>query len=161
MLKLTTAFFYSRLYYGSKVWLISTLTVRLKKMLWQSSSRMLRIVDKDYAGINSFMSLHIKYMRATPEMWGNYSTACALKHVMSTQTPESIVISITLNVLNSERRAGMICTRSNVCKIGFNCLSNRLQFVTKRLKVNWMDMSKDAFRRLVKGVFINDVLLEI
>ena len=159
MLKLATAFFYSRLYYGSKVWLISTLTARLKKVLWQSSARMLRIVDKDYVGIKSFMSLHIKYRRATPEMWGNYSTACALKHVMSTQTPDSIVNNLTLNVLNNERRLGMICTRSNVCKIGFNCLSNRLQYVTNRMKVNWMDMSKTSFRRFAKGLFINDVLL--
>ena len=125
----------------------------------KKSSRLLHIVDKDYAGTRSFLSLHKKYKRATPEMWGNYSTACALKQVLTAQKPECIVNGLTLNVLHNERRQGMVCTRSNATKIGFNCLSNRVQIVTNKMMVNWMDMSKERFRKFAKDMFINDQLL--
>ena len=158
LLKMATAYFYSRLYYGAKVWLISTLSARLKKLMWQTSSRMLQIVDKDYVRAHSFMYLHKKYCRATPEMWGNYSTACALHQTMSTQKPHGIVNGLTMNALNNERRPGLLFTRSNVTKMGFNCLSNRVQSVTNRLTINWMDMPKEAFKALCKSSFIKDPL---
>ena len=44
ILRLATSFFYSKLYYGAKVWLISTLKADLKKKIWQASSYMLKIV---------------------------------------------------------------------------------------------------------------------
>ena len=154
LLKLATAYFYSRLYYGAGVWLITTLTANLKKKLWQSSSRMLRIIDKDYERLNSFRSLHLKYKRASPEQWGNYTTAVALYRIITSQSQDSLVNAITLNVLHNERREGMLLTRSNNTKMGYNCLSNRLQFVTNKLHGNWMDMTTSQFRMLCKKTFI-------
>ena len=158
MLILATAYFYSRLYYGARIWLISTLSAKLKKTLWQTSSRMLRIVDKDYRCVNSFVTLHKKYRRATPEMWGNYSTACALHHVFTTQKPTSIINGLTMNVLHEERRQGLKFTRSNCVKIGFNCLSNRVQNVSGKMSFNWMDMPNLSFKRTCKQIFIGDPL---
>ncbi len=51
-------FFYSRLYY-----------VTLKKKLWQASSKMLKICQKDWQRHYSFRTLHKISCRATPEMW--------------------------------------------------------------------------------------------
>ena len=75
MLKLATAFFYSTLYYGAKIWLISTLNHVIKRQLWQISSRMLQIVDGKRDQSISFLTLHKKYNRATPAMWNKYVTA--------------------------------------------------------------------------------------
>ena len=161
MLNLATAYFYSRLYYGAKVWLISTLSAKLKKILWQTSSRMLRIVDKDYQCVNSFVSLHKKYMRATPEMWGNYSTACALHHIFTTQKPNTIIERLTMNLLHDERRQGMKFTRSNCVRVGFNCLSNRVQNVSGKMSFNWMDMSKLSFKIACKRIFIANPLSQL
>jgi hypothetical protein len=81
MVKLSTALFYSRLYYGAKVWLSSALSVTLKKKLWQASSKMLKICQKDWQGQFSFKTLHKISGRATPEMWSNYSAACGMYNV--------------------------------------------------------------------------------
>ena len=126
MLKLATALFYSRLYYVAKVWLSSALSATLKKKLWQTSSKMLKICQKDWLGTYSFKTLHKISNRATPEMWSNYSTACGMFHVISTGVPEDTLVNMTENFLNSERNEGLQFTRSNKLKIGFNCLSNRL-----------------------------------
>ena len=158
LLKLATAYFYSRLYFGAKVWLISTLAVGLKKLLLQSSSRMLQIVDKDYQRVNSYVNLHKKYKRALPEMWGNYMTACALHHVLVTQSPSIIVNGLTNNVLHERRRQGTKFTRSNEKKIGFNCLFNRVQFVTGKMNFNWMDLSPTLLKSKCKQLFIMDAL---
>ena len=58
MIQLATALFYSRLYYGAKVWLTSALSAPLKKKLLQTSSKMLKICQKDwFAGKSSFLVL--------------------------------------------------------------------------------------------------------
>jgi hypothetical protein len=159
MIQLSTSLFYSRLYYGAKVWLSSALAAPLKKKLWQASSKMLRIVQKDWRGLYSYKTLHKISNRATPEMWANYSTACAMFDVVSTGIPEDIVVNMTENFLNSARNEGLLFTRSNKIKIGFNCLSNRLQKVSSVLKNdNWMRESKISFKLKCKRVFILDEL---
>ena len=78
MVKLSTAFFYSRLYYGAKIWLSSALSATLKKKLWQASLKMLKICKKDWQGQFSFKTLHKILGRATPEIRSNYSAACGI-----------------------------------------------------------------------------------
>jgi hypothetical protein len=77
LVRLSTSLFYSRLYFGAKVWLTSALSSTLKK-LWQASSKMLQIVQKDWKRKHSYKNLHKLSNRATPEMWSNYTTACAM-----------------------------------------------------------------------------------
>jgi hypothetical protein len=54
MVKLSMALFYSRLYYEAKIWLSSALSATLKKKLWQTSSKMLKICQK--TGKDSILS---------------------------------------------------------------------------------------------------------
>ena len=154
MLKLSTAYFYSTLYYGSKVWLVSTLHCHIKKQLWQLSSRMLCLVEGHRNRMVSFMDLHKKYNKASPNMWSNYVTAVAMWDLLNNQAPEVTFLSAMMNRMFQGRREGILFTRSNKKKIGFNCLSNRLQSVSQKLKMNWQDMTKMAFKRLCKETFI-------
>jgi hypothetical protein len=48
MVKLSTSLFYSRLYYGAKVWLHAGVSATIKKKLWQASSRMLKTVKSHF-----------------------------------------------------------------------------------------------------------------
>ena len=54
MIKLSMALFYSRLYYEAKVWLTSALATPRQKKLWQASSKILKICQKDWIGQYSF-----------------------------------------------------------------------------------------------------------
>jgi hypothetical protein len=77
MVKLSTGLFYSILYYGVKVWLHAGLSAIIKRKLWQASSRMLKIAQKDWNGEKSFQELHKESKRATSKMWSNYVHCCA------------------------------------------------------------------------------------
>ena len=158
MLKLSTAYFYSALYYGAKVWMMSSLNNTIKKRLWSISSQMLRVVDGNRNLAESYKALHKKYARATPAMWGEYVTANAMWELCNRQLPEYPFLKALLNRLNEERRRGFLFTRSNKCKIGFNCISNRMQVVSGKLIMNWQDMEKNAFKRLCKQELIEKEL---
>ena len=131
------------------------------ELLLQSSSRMLRIVDKDYQHAISYVNLHRKYKRALPEMWGNYMTACALHHVLAIQYSSTIINGLTNNVLHENRRQGIKFTQSNEKKIGFNCLFNRVQLVSGKMDFNWMDLNPGLFKINCKQLFIIGVLLNL
>ena len=142
MVKLSTALFYSRLYYGAKVWLSSALSVTLKK----ASSKMLKICQKDWQGQFSFKTLHKISGKATPEMWLNYSAAFGMYNVITTCVPEETFVNLTENFLNSKRNQRLQFTRSNRLKIGFNCLSNCLQKISFSLRNYSMQDSKVVFK---------------
>jgi hypothetical protein len=127
MVELLTPLFYSILYYEAKIWLSSALSATLKKKLWQKSSKMLKIYQKDWQGQYSFKMFHKISKRATPEMWSNYSAACGMYNVITTNVPEDTFVHLTENFLNSKINQGLQFTRSNRLKIGFNCLLYRLQ----------------------------------
>ena len=78
--------------------------------------------------------------------------------LINNQAPEVTFLSAMMNRLFQGRRDGILFTRSNKKKIGFNCLSNRLQSVSQKLKMNWQDMNKMAFKKLCKGTFIESEL---
>ena len=155
MIRLSTAYFYSRLYYGVKVWLMTSLKSDLKKKLWQASSWILQIVQKDINRQQSYEKLHVLSKRASPEMWCSYVTACAMYDIIVNQAPESILTKVTMNYLPSSRRRGLLFTRSNKLKIGFNYLSNRLQLVSRDLDIEVQNMSKNAFKMYCKRKFLN------
>ena len=161
LLQLLTAYFYSRLYYGAKVWLHSGLSLYLKKKLWKASSHMLQVVNKDFSRQNSFMELHRQYKRATPMMWSNYMTAMSMHDMLCDQLFDYLNPSFTLNVLHSERRRAPLFTRSNKTKIGFNCVSNRLQVVSTTLTDDWTLLNRNSFKVLCKKLFIDNELLRI
>ena len=99
MVKMSTCLFYSRLYYGARVWLHAGLSAILKKKLWQTSSRMLRIAQKDWNYAKSFIDLHKDARRATPEMWSNYVHCCALFDVVMNGKPGMLLCNLMDNNL--------------------------------------------------------------
>lgn len=158
MVRLSTSLFYSRLYYGAKVWLHTGLSAVAKKKLWQTSSRMLKIVQKDWNGEKSFKELHKVSKRATPEMWSNYVHCCALFDVVTIGKPNILLCKLMENNMVEQRFQGLIFTKSNRLKIGSNCLSNRVSNVSRKLNYNWIMYTKTAFKMNCKKLMINDVL---
>ena len=158
MVKISTSLFYSRLYYGAKVWLHAGLSAAIKKKLWQASSRMLRITQKDWNCEKSFEELHKITRRATPKMWSNYVHCCALFDVVENGKPSILLSKLMENNLVEQRFDGLIFTRSNRLKIGMNCLSNRLMYVSCQLNFNWLMYSKTAFKVKCKTMMIKEAL---
>ena len=154
------ALFYSHFYYGAKIWLTSVLSAPLKKKLWQASSKMLKICQKDWFGHYFYKVLHKMSKKTIPKTWSNYNAACGMFNVISTGVSENTLVNITENFLNSERNKRLWFPRSNKFIIGFNCLSNCLKKVSLALKNNSLQESSEVFKMKCKKLFINDKLVK-
>jgi len=71
MIKSVTANVFSKMYYGSQVWLLPNLKEKLFTKMFSHSGRILKIIDKD----SSFRMLHKKYNRSTPKIFALYQTS--------------------------------------------------------------------------------------
>jgi len=91
MIKLITANVFSKLYYGSMVWLLPNLKENLFKKLFSHSGQVLKIVDKKL----SHIALHKKFCRSTPKIFSIYQTSMNLFHTIKTAPQE--IQSVTLN----------------------------------------------------------------
>ena len=70
-LKLITTMCFSRLYYGSQVWLLPTLKESLYRKLDSQSGQCLKVLKSDM----SYVNLHKNFLRATPRLFALYQTA--------------------------------------------------------------------------------------
>ncbi len=127
----------------------------LRKNLWQRSLKMLKICQKDWqdfqnASQNIQESNSRNVIKLQRSMW---NVQCKYSSV-----PEDTFVNLTENFLNSERNQGLQFTRSNSFKIGFNCLSNRLQKISFSLRNNSLQDSNVVFKMKCKKLFITDEL---
>jgi hypothetical protein len=73
--------YYSVLYYNSEVWLIHSLSVANKKLLFSTSPNALKVAYNYIFQYISFMAIHSMAVRATPTLLTNYKLASMLYNV--------------------------------------------------------------------------------
>jgi hypothetical protein len=151
---LATALFYSRLYYGSAVWMQENMPKLHLQKLERASTSMLKIVLKNKWIQIPATTLHAQFTQATPSMMRDYSNALALFDIISTLIPDSVLPSLTHNYMESRRHDGILFTSSNKTVIGGNSISQRVSNISKKLKDNWQDMPKKDFKTYAKKTLI-------
>jgi hypothetical protein len=145
---LNNILFYSRLYYGSQVWLIPSLKSILKTKLFSASGAALKLLDRD----RSFKDLHKKYNRATPTQFQEYTTAVSLYDLIKKEIPEDEWINLQFSIQNDERNTRLSFPTNNRLKCGLNCLSNRFKSINNEINKQWIGMSRDAYKTSAKRV---------
>jgi len=100
---LVTSLCFSKLYYGSQVWLLPTLKESLFGKLFSQSGQCLKICNRELLYIN----LHKKYLRASPKLFSLYHTAvnyCETEHDHALET-----LYIRVNTLSDRRNVMLSC----------------------------------------------------
>ena len=156
-LTLLTTFFYSRLYYGSQIWLIPSLKRVLKTKLFSASGNALKLLERG----TSFRDLHKKYNRATPTQFQKYTTAVSFYDLVKTETPENDWINIQFNIQNDRRNPRLTFQTNNRYKCGLNCLSNRFKSITNEIDKEWIEQTRDSYKTKCKKRLITDKLLKL
>jgi hypothetical protein len=154
-LTLLTSFFYSRLYYGSQIWLIPSLKGALKSRLFSASGAALRLLDKNL----SFKELHKKYNRATPTQFQKYTTAVSLYDLIKKEIPEEEWINLQFNIQNDRRNTRLSFQTNNKLKCGINCMSNRFKSITNEIDKQWVDLTRDVYKTKCKKRLITEKLI--
>ena len=154
-LMLLTSLFYSRLYYGSQIWLIPSLKRVLKTKLFSASGNALKLLERG----TSFRELHKKYNRATPTQFQKYITAVSFFDLVKCETPEDDWINLQFNIQNDRRNPRLTFQTNNRYKCGLNCISNRFKSVSNEINKDWIDQSRDSYKTNCKKRLITDKLM--
>ena len=156
MIGLLTANVFSRLYYGSQVWLLPNLKERLFKKLFSHSGQILKLIDNDL----SYMSLHKKFNRSTPKIFSIYQTAINLYHVKN-NIPLGHQVEIEQITLQNRRNCRATFVRANRFKVGLNVIKNRLRSITNIIDKTWLDLPINTFKLQCKIRIIQNSLLSM
>ena len=155
MLKLITSMCYSKLYYGSQVWLLPTLKESLFKKLYSQSGQCLRLLNPDV----SYANLHADYQRATPKIFSHYQTAVSYYEVVNEQVYLHERDIVESNTLSDRRNEYLTFVWSNKYRVGLNLLSNRLREVSGLVPKDSISYSKIMFKTYCKIKIIQQSLL--
>jgi hypothetical protein len=155
---LSTALFYSRLYYGSRIWMQEDMPKKQLQKLMNASTSMLKICLNNKWIKLPQLHLHKHFNQATPMMMRDYSTAKTLYDTITTMIPNSLLPTLVYNFLESRRHKGTLFTSSNSTNIGKNSLPNRVTNITKRMNEPWHEMPPKVFKKFAKKIFISNEL---
>ena len=155
--KLLTAFYYSRLYYASQIWLHQGLNKSFRDQLYSASGRALRHLDRNE---ESYKVLHKKFKRAVPSQWEAYQLSILFYDIYNRKSPEDEWIFSQLNQVHNNRFKTYNFVSNNITKCGFNMPSNRLRLLNGKIEINMIDQSKPLFKTKCKEIFINAPLVQ-
>ncbi len=155
LLTLVTSLCFSKLYYGSQVWLLQTLKETLYRKLFSQSGQCLNICFKELLYIN----LHKKYLRAIPRFFSLYQTAVNYYETMTEHDHALETPDIRVNTLSDRRNVMLMFIRTNKYKVGQNLLSNRLCAISKCIPKNCILQTKNQFKMFCKINLIQKGLL--
>jgi len=149
-LHIINAFFYSKLYYCSVVWLNQLITSTSKKKLKSISARALRLVTGDDYMMFSFDELHCMFNRATPIQWSMYQHCLFFYKLFNNQLPEDLWLELCEVISISERTTKIVISRQFSRRVGLNRFCNRLGFISDFINVNNLNLGLDTFKVKLK-----------
>ena len=154
-LNIVTSLFYSKLYYGSEIWLIPTLSRTLKNKLMVISKNALRLAANDQYRTFSSSELHVMFKRFTPPQWRTYCNLLSIYRIFNHKIPVVIWLELQLNALPLTRANKTLFPPKNKLKIGTNSISNRLSYASTLISNNDLNLSYESFKILAKKIVLN------
>ena len=144
---LVTSLVFSKMYYGSEIWLLPNLKERYFTRLYSQSGRSLKIVNKNM----SYRLLHQTYSRATPKLFSLYQTSINYFDLLHNPT---LLLNEQENMqqvtLNDRRNIKQTFVRVNQSRAGLNNITNRLRSISNMLEKRWLNLSRENFMLLCK-----------
>lgn len=156
ILGLLTTFVYSKMFYGSTIWLNPYINKSDRKRLMSISTYVIKNAFnlKDWYLISN-KDIHELANRATPNMMSNYSSAVAFRSIMLNNVPQEIAKNIAASTITNVRSEKFYIQDRSIKRVGLNAFENRLKFVTNKLPLNWSSLSETSFKKLCKTIFLS------
>ena len=144
---LVTSLVFSKMYYGSEIWLLPNLKERQFTRLYSQSGRSLKIINKNL----SYHTLHQTYSRATPKLFSLYQTSVNYYDLLHNATQlQSEQENLHLVTLNDRRNTKQTFVRINESRVGLNNITNRLRSISNMLDKTWSGLSRENFKLMCK-----------
>ena len=153
ILQLLNANFYSILYYNSEIWHLPMLKHELKQHLLSASARALKISLKNPDPLVSFIDVHHLCKIKLPSRVLEFKHAILLHKIYNTQIPQMDWIELTFNQSITSRETLFNTVKTNRTKIGNNIITTRLSVINRKIKLEDLNLSINAFKFKYKQIF--------
>jgi ABC-type polysaccharide transport system permease subunit len=100
------------------------------------------------------MELHKRRNRATPEMFGRYRLSLLLYRTFNESISETEWIGMNFQQIIMSRQTEFKIVKTNILKVGLNILCNRFHEINGKIKLDWLNMSKNAYKIKCKNTFL-------
>ena len=134
---------FSKMYYGSEIWLLPNLKERHFTRLYSQSGRSLKLINKEM----SYRALHATYSRATPKIFSLYQTC--INYYDLVHSPLQLMIeqeNLQHVTLNDRRNIKVTFVRTNQSRAGLNNITNRLRTISNMFNKDWLALSRETFK---------------
>ena len=152
---LLTALFYSKLYYGSEVWHLPGLELKLKKGLKLASANACKLcIPRDNVHLLAHTEIHNIAKRALPDDMCMYKHAVMLHKLLRNDLCDDEMMNLNFQLADNERSMKIRFIRRQNYDVGKNILLNRLHVINDKIDKNWINLSIDSYKMKCKELFL-------
>ena len=152
---LLTALFYSKLYYGSEIWHLPGLQLKLKKSLKLASANACKLcIPRENAHLLTHTEVHALAKRAMPENMCIYKHALILHKLLRNELCNDEMMYLNFQIAENNRSTKMNFMKIQNYDVGKNILLNRLHILNDKIEKNWINLSIDSYKIKCKELFL-------
>ncbi len=153
--QLLTSNYYSVLYYNSEVWHMPSLHTSLKRQLLSASAAALKIMGHRQDIQISHEQLHLMNARATPIKLMTYKLSLQLYKSYNDNQQNETWLRLNFQQMFNNRTDTILIADESKNRIGKNIIINRLTILNGKVKLDWMNLSYDAYKLKCKNLFLS------
>ena len=154
IVQLLTSNFYSKLYYGAEIWHIPTLNQNCKKLLLSASANALKLCNTFYDPSVSYLELHRIHNRALPNNFCLYRHSLLLYKLFNNFSTSKDWLDLNFQIVNTSRQVDLEIQNCSVYRVGNNILSNRLSCLNKKITLDMLNLTFEAYKIKCKALFL-------
>ena len=130
-------------------------TQALKKQLLSASAPALKITRQSQDIQISFEQLHLLNTRATPIKLMTYKLSLQLFKSYNDNEHNETWLSLNFQQMFNNRTDTILIGCESKNRIGKNIIINRLSVLIGKVKLDWMNLSYDAYKLKCKNLFLS------
>ena len=152
---LTTALYYSKLYYGAEVWHIPGLQLKLEKNMKLASANACKLcIPRENVHLLTHTDIHAQAKRALPENMCMYKHALMLYKLLRNDLCDNELMHLNFQIADNERSTKMSFFKRQKYDVGKNVLLNRLHILNDKIEKNWINLKLDSYKIKCKELFL-------
>ena len=147
--------YYSKLYYGSEIWHLPGLTLKLKKSLKLASANACKTcIPRENSHLLTHTEIHSLAKRALPEDLCKYRHAILLNKLMRNELCDNELMWLNFQIVDNARsQRWSFITRQNY-DVGKNILLNRMHILNNLIEKNWISLELNTYKIKCKEKFL-------
>ena len=152
---LLTALYYSKLYYGSEIWHLPGLTLKLKKNIELASANACKLcLPRENVHLLTHTEIHSQAKRAMPEDMCIYKHALMLHKLLRNDLCDDELMYLNFQIADNGRSTKFNFIKNQKYDVGKNILLNRMHILNGKLEKNLMNLSMNSYKVKCKELFL-------